>query len=437
MPADWQGMSVGELLSTQGGDIKTGPFGTKLKAAEYTLDGVPVISVGEVDYGRLTVDDDTPRVNESVTSRMPEYLLREGDIVFGRKGSVDRSAYVRADQAGWFLGSDGIRLRLPCSCDSAFVAYQLQRTAHREWMLQHAAGSTMPSLNEGIIRRIPIVLPPLEEQRAIAAVLSSLDDKIEQNRRTGRALEGLARATFKAWFLDFEPVKAKAAGATSFPGMPPATFAALSDCLTDSPIGPVPQEWEVRPIGDLVTVKGGGTPSTKVAEYWDGGTHFWATPKDLSGLQDPVLLGTERRITDAGAECISSGVMPENTVLLSSRAPVGYTAIAKVPVAVNQGFIAMACDGPLPAHYVLHWTRSALEEIKSRASGTTFPEISKGAFRPIPALLPIPVVVQEFEIFAQGLFDLIEVSARQSRQLGELRDYLLPRLLNGSIRVRT
>ena len=201
-------------------------------------------------------------------------------------------------------------------------------------------------------------------------------------------MEELARATFKAWFVDFEPVKAKAAGATSFPGMPFATFAALPDRLTDSPIGPVPEEWEVRPIGELVMVKGGGTPSTKVAEYWDGGTHFWATPKDLSGLQDPVLLGTERRITDAGAECISSGVMPENTVLLSSRAPVGYTALAKVPVAVNQGFIAMACDGPLPPHYVLHWTRSALEEIKSRASGTTFPEISKTAFRPIPALVP-------------------------------------------------
>ena len=297
-------------------------------------------------------------------------------------------------------------------------------------------GSAQPSLNRNHLVNIPVSLPPIREQRAIVEILSALDDKIEQNRRTGRALEGLARATFKAWFVDFEPVKAKAAGAAGFPGMPPAAFAALPDRLTDSALGPVPQGWSRRCIGDVVSIKGGGTPSTKVAEYWEGGTNYWATPKDLSGMESPVLLGTERRITDAGAECISSGVMPENTVLLSSRAPVGYTALAKVPVAVNQGFIAMICDGPLPPHYILHWTRSALEEIKSRASGTTFPEISKSAFRPIPVVVPTPVVVKGFERIAQCLFDLIEASARQSHQLGELRDYLLPRLLSGSVRVR-
>jgi type I restriction enzyme S subunit len=291
-------------------------------------------------------------------------------------------------------------------------------------------------LNNDMLSRLQIVLPDVKIQEEIGYTLRSLDDKIEQNRRTGGALEGLARATFKAWFVDFEPVKAKAAGAAGFPGMPRATFAALPNCLTESSLGPVPQGWAVHPIGDVVSIKGGGTPSTKVAEYWDGGTHFWATPKDLSGLQSPVLLGTERRISDAGAERISSGVMPKNTVLLSSRAPVGYTALAKVPLAVNQGFIAMVCDGSLPPHYVLHWTRSALEEIRSRASGTTFPEISKAAFRPIPAVVPPTAVVDGFEFIAESLFNLIETSERQSHQLGELRDYLTPRLLSGAVRVR-
>ncbi|MGR4976390.1 restriction endonuclease subunit S [Pseudomonas sp. LARHCG127] len=428
--------TIGDLLAEDEGDIQTGPFGTKLKASEYTSIGVPVISVGEIGYGRLRLHDRTPRVDSATTDRMPEYVLRSGDIVFARKGAVDRSAQVQPEQDGWFLGSDGIRLRLPPSCNSTFVAYQLQLPGHRAWMLQHAAGSTMPSLNERIVRRIPIVLPKLDEQRAVAAVLSSVDDKIEQSRRTIRALEELAQATFKAWFVDFEPVKAKADGQTSFPGMPSAAFTALPDRLTESTLGLVPQGWDIRPIGDLVSVKGGGTPSTKVAEYWDRGTHFWATPKDLSGLQDPVLLETSRRITEAGAECISSGVLEENTVLLSSRAPVGYTALSKVPVAVNQGFIAMTCDGPLPPHYVLHWTRSMLGEIKSRASGTTFPEISKGAFRPIPAILPSAVVLRAFESFTANLFDLIEANARQRSSLKEMRDYLLPRLLSGVVKVR-
>jgi type I restriction enzyme S subunit len=316
--------------------------------------------------------------------------------------------------------------------DTRYLSYALAVTDISGYL----TGSAMPKLSQKSMNAIELPLPRPEVQKAIAAVLCSLDDKVEQNRRTVRALEGLARATFKAWFVDFEPVNAKAAGSAGFPGMPRDAFAALPDRLTDSPLGPVPQGWEVRPIGDVVSIKGGGTPSTKVAEYWEGGAHFWATPKDLSGLQSPVLLETERRITDAGAECISSGVMPENTVLLSSRAPVGYTAIAKVPLAVNQGFIAMLCDGPLPPHYVLHWTRSALEEIKSRACGTTFPEISKSAFRPIQAVVPPQVVVKGFERIVRSLFDLIEASARQSHQLEKLRDYLLPRLLSGSLRVR-
>jgi type I restriction enzyme S subunit len=230
-------------------------------------------------------------------------------------------------------------------------------------------------------------------------------------------------------------VKAKAAGAASFPGMPPAAFAAHPDHLTDSPVGLVPGGWVVKPIGEVVTVKGGGTPSTKVAEYWDGGRHCWATPKDLSGLEDPVLLDTERHITDVGAETISSGLLPAGTVLLSSRAPIGYTALAKVPTAVNQGFIAMVCDGPISPLYVLHWVRSSLEEIRARASGTTFPEISKSGFRPIMLVVPPSALVQAFDAQIEPLFDLVTSNAREAAKLAALRDYLLPRLLSGEVTV--
>ena len=144
--------TIGALLDETGGSIKTGPFGTKLKASEYTATGVPVISVGEVGFGRLRVHHDTPRVDDTVSSRMPEYLLKAGDIVFSRKGAVERSAQVQPDEDGYFLGSDGIRIRLNVKeCDPKFISYQLQTTAHRSWMIQHAAGTTMPSLNEGII----------------------------------------------------------------------------------------------------------------------------------------------------------------------------------------------------------------------------------------------------------------------------------------------
>ncbi|HCA6585659.1 TPA: restriction endonuclease subunit S [Pseudomonas aeruginosa] len=368
--------------------------------------------------------------------------VRRGDVFLTRTSETQEdlgmSSVALRDYEGATFNGFTKRLR-PKNVDQIvpeYAAYYLRSPRFRSEMSAFSSLSTRASLNNDMLSRLQIVLPDRKTQEEIGYTLRALDEKIEQNRRTGRVLEDLAQSTFKAWFVDFEPVKAKIAGQVSFPGMPHAVFASLPNRLTDSSLGPLPEGWEVRPIGELVTVRGGGTPSTKVAEYWDDGIHFWATPKDLSGLQEPVLLRTSRRITDAGAECISSGVLKENTVLLSSRAPVGYTALAKVPVAVNQGFIAMTCDGPLPPHYALHWTRSMLGEIKSRASGTTFPEISKGAFRPIPALLPSVAIVQAFETFAASLFDLIETNARQAFSLEEMRDYLLPRLLSGVARVR-
>ena len=155
----------------------------------------------------------------------------------------------------------------------------------------------------------------------------------------------------------------------------------------------------------------------------------------MSRLSHPVLLDTERHITDAGVACISSGLLPVGTVLLSSRAPVGYLALAAVPTAINQGFIAMVCDGPLPSSYVLNWTDHVMDAIKARASGTTFPEISKKNFRPMPVVVPLPTVVCAFASVVDPLFDLMTACMRENNRLAEMRDYLLPKLLSGQVRV--
>lgn len=317
--------------------------------------------------------------------------------------------------------------------DERFAYYYLQSLDFKS----HNSGSAQPSLNRNFIHPLPVRIPPVNEQHAIAAVLGALDDKIDQNRRTARTLERTARTIFQAWFVDFEPVKTKAAGATSFPSMPQSIFDSLSTRLIDSEIGPVPEGWEVKPIDDVVSVKGGATPSTKKAEYWEDGLHCWATPRDMSRLSHPVLLDTERRITDAGVECISSGLLPAGTVLMSSRAPVGYLAIAGVPTAINQGFIAMVCDGPLPPTYILQWAHVSMDAIHGRASGTTFPEISKKNFRPLPVVVPPPDVVTAFRSLADPLFDLLTATVKEDGSLAATRDYLLPRLLNGSVLVET
>ena len=156
----------------------------------------------------------------------------------------------------------------------------------------------------------------------------------------------------------------------------------------------------------------------------------------MSRLLHPVLLDTERRITDAGVNSISSGILPVGTILMSSRAPVGYLAIAGVPTAINQGFIAMVCEGLLPPTYVLNWAFSSMDMIRAHASGTTFPEISKKNFRPLPVVVPTPDVIAAYRHAIDPIFDLLTSSVRESEQLANVRDYLLRRLLSGAVRVR-
>jgi len=294
------------------------------------------------------------------------------------------------------------------------------------------SGSAIPSTSREAFYSLPVYVPPIKEQQAIAHILGTLDDKIELNRRMNRTLEEMARAIFKSWFVDFDPVRAKAAGQQP-PGLAPHIADLFPDEFEDS--GEIPKGWGFEPIGDIVKAVGGGTPSTKNPAYWDEGIHCFATPKDLSVLSSPILLDTARRVTDAGLARISSGLLPVGTVLLSSRAPVGYLAIAQIPVCVNQGFIAMICDGKVSNYYVLNWAQAKMPEIKMRASGTTFAEISKRNFRPIPALVPPAEVIAAFDAVVEPLYTKIRVNLEESRTLAELRDTLLPKLISGELRV--
>lgn len=426
----WERLTVGELISRGGGEIKTGPFGTTLKASEYSSVGVPLISVGEVGNGKINVHPKTPRVSPQTTTRLPEYVLRAGDIVFGRKGAVERSALVSPDQDGWFLGSDGIRLRLPPTCDSRYVALWMQSSEHREWIQRNATGSTMASLNQKIIGRIPISLPPLPEQRAIAATLGALDDKIELNRKMNATLEAMARALFRDWFVDFGPTRAKREGQP--PYLSPDLWPLFPDRLDDED---KPEGWEVSTIGDEVRVVGGSTPSTKEPDLWDGGIN-WATPKDLSTLSAPVLLETSRTISTTGLGKISSGLLPVGALLLSSRAPIGYLAIAEVPVAINQGFIGMICEKRVSNVFAWLWTLESMEAILAKANGSTFQEISKGNFRPLPLIVPSSPVLHAFNEIAKPLYKRIAKNERESHTLAQARDLLLPRLMSGEIQLQ-
>ena len=271
-------------------------------------------------------------------------------------------------------------------------------------------------------------------QDEIASLLGALDDRIALLRECNATLEAIAQALFKSWFVDFDPVRAKSQGLAPA-GFDEATAALFPDSFEDSALGRLPAGWSVQPVGDAVECLGGATPDTKDPSYWSPEAHAWTTPKDLSGLPAPVLLSTERRLSTKGLAKIGSGLLPVGTLLMSSRAPIGYLAIAQVPVAINQGYIAMPPGSLLPPLYMLFWCQQNMENIKARANGSTFMEISKKAFRPILVVVPPSPVIEAFLAIASPLFSRLVSNEQQAQTLTTLRDTLLPRLISGQLRL--
>lgn len=269
---------------------------------------------------------------------------------------------------------------------------------------RHASGSTFKELSGGALAKVKIALPPRAEQERIAAVLGALDDKIELNRRGAEVLESTVRTLFKTQFVDVE--------------------------------GHIPPGWGIKPIGQVCAIFGGSTPSTKIGEYWEGGSHCWATPKDLAGQSTSVLIGTARRITDAGLDQIRSGLLPRGTVLMSSRAPIGYLAITDVPVCVNQGFIAMVPNQGMSSSYLLNWCHFNQDKILSVANGSTFLEVAKRNFRTLDVLVPTEQKLAAFDGLSEVVYRRIALTVRESLALSSLRDILLPKLISRRVRVQ-
>ncbi len=417
-------------------DVASVHSGFAFKSKDMGSTGVPIIKIKNVTPPTIDTED-IQRVDRKVidgNSRIEKFALDHGDILIAMTGAtVGKVGRMPQTIERFYLNQRVGKVFLddPEGADYDFIYYVLSQESHVRQMFGIAYGSAQANISGSLIETLKIPLPPVHLQRRIAHILGTLDDKVELNRRMNRTLEKMAAAMFKSWFIDFDPVRAKAEGRDT--GLPAEIADLFPDSFEGSELGEIPRGWTLKPIGEAVRCVGGATPSTKNSQFWDGGRHPFVTPKDMSSLQSPVILDSERHITDAGVEKISSKQLPIGTVILSSRAPIGYLGVAAVPVSVNQGVIAMICDGDLPNLYVLHWTAANMALIKSRAGGTTFAEISKKNFRPIPALVPDRCVLDAFMADLASLYERITLNVRQNRRLAGFRDTLLPKLLCGEI----
>lgn len=308
--------------------------------------------------------------------------------------------------------------------DSQFLFYLLRTLDFG----QHAGGSALPYLTARDLNAIAVELPQPIEQRAIAGVLGALDDKIEQNRRTAQLLERLALSIFRAWFVDFEPVKAKAAGATAFPSMPQSVFDDLPTRFVDSGIGAVPERWEVKAIAKIATFLN-GLALQKYPPRGDG--------QDLRVIKIAQL----RKGTTEGADW-ANGDVPEQYVIRDRDLLFSWSGTLEAefwfggPGALNQHLFKVTSDG-YPSWFCLLWIRHHLGWFRSIAASkaTTMGHIKRGHLQEAKVVVPPLPVLQAADGVLGALYDCHAAIMTESRRLGTIRDLLLPHLFSGDAQV--
>lgn len=421
IPESWEHLTIGDLITRKNADVQTGPFGTMLHAKSYQEIGIPVVAVQHIGENKIIHDSEIPRVNAEDYQRLSRYSLTTGDIVFGRKGGVDRRALVSEREVGWLQGSDCIRVRFDLTViDSQYISYVLGSKPYKEWIVRNAQGATMPSLNQEVIRRIPLPLPPLKTQQAIARVLAAFDEKIELNRRTNQTLENLARAVFQSWFVNFDPVRARLEG---------RDYPLQADVLELFPRdfdGDAPRGWEIKSVGSEFNLVMGQSPpgdtyneSGQGLPFYQGCTDFgfrYPTPRVYCTA--PTRLG---RIGDT---------------LVSVRAPVGDINMSREQCCIGRGVASIRHKLGYRSftYYGMQNLSSAFGVFEGE--GTVFGSINKADFAALPFIVPNSRLVQAFELFAEPLDQQIETNDNEIRSLTQTRDSLLPQLLSGEVTVR-
>jgi type I restriction enzyme S subunit len=428
MVGDWEELTFAELVGGRE-NVIGGPFGSNLTSADYVPAGVPVVRGSNMGRMGRFLGDKFAYVSRAKAEHLAANQIAAGDLIVTQRGTLGQVSIAPEQGPRAYIVSQsqmGVTVR---RANRLFVYYLLTSPEFAEFLNGAAIQTGVPHINLGLLRQWKVRVPPRSEQDEIARLLGSLDDKIELNRQIAATLEPMAQALFKSWFIDFAPVRAKAAGRPT--GLSEDLAALFPDSLGDDEL---PRGWAQQTVGEIFEVRGGNTPSTGEPENWDG-PHQWATPKDLSPLSFPVLLQTERQITVAGLSRSTSGLLPARSLLLSSRAPIGYMAFATRPVAINQGFAGLVARD-VSTVYAWAWCAANMDVIKGNAGGSTFPEISKSVLRGLPMLRPAGSVLKAFEAAATPLIDRMIAVVEQSATITALRDTLLPRLISGELRIR-
>lgn len=342
--------------------------------------------------------------------------LKRGDIVYTTRGTVGNAGYynssvpyenVRINSGMVILRSNGEIV------DSRFLYQILKSEYYRPYFKQYCTGSAQPQLPIKNFSQIYLNVPDIKTQHRIADILSVYDNLIENNQKQIKLLEEAAQRLYKEWFVDLR-----------FPGHENTKI-----------VDGVPEGWRVARIADICDTVGGGTPSTKIQSYYEKGDILWVTPTDITRNFSLALLDTEKKITPEGLKNSSAKMLPAETILMTSRASVGFFGMCKYEVCTNQGFISCIPKRENLQMYLLFNLKSRVEEIRQKAGGSTYLEISKTVFRELKIILPKDEVLAEYQKNVHDVFDEMYCRTEMVKSLVDMRNRLLPKLMSGEVEV--
>jgi type I restriction enzyme, S subunit len=436
MKYDWSVMTIAECAANEPYATQIGPFGKALTPESYRPSGVPLLRGVNINSGRFH-DDDFVFISNEDADRLSKFESFPGDVLLVHKGTLGQIGLMPTKRRfkRYIMGNSMLRVRCdPTKLLPEYLHYWLRSPAGQHYLLSRVSQVGVPQIQRPLttLREASLPVPPLSEQEQIAGVLGALDDKIEQNRRTARALERLAQAIFLTWFVNFEPVKAKADNATSFPSMPQPVFDALPTTFTNSEIGPVPEGWPVKSVSGAFDVN--PTRSLRngeMAPYLDmknmpteGHTpESWIDRPFGSGMRFMNGDTLVARITP----CLENGKTAFVDFLDDGQIAWGSTE-----------YIVLRPKPPLPPIYAYCLARTGVFRdfaIKNMTGTSGRQRVAPTAMDHFQFAMPSQEAAVAFEEIVQPLFNCIRGGMKESRKLSAMRDYLLPKLLSGQVRV--
>ena len=406
-------------------ELKTGPFGTQFSANEYILEGTPVINVKNIGYGDI-ITTGLDYVGIDTLERLADHKLREGDIVFGRKGSVDRHCLITKGQDGWMQGSDCIRVRFTDSFVLPdFVSYYLLTDAVKAKINNSAVGSTMASLNTDILGDIEINLPSHEEQSKIAATLSAIDRKIRNNNCINDYLEEMAKALYDYWFVQFD-----------FPNENGKPYKSSGGKMVNANGHIIPEGWTFCKVQDIISNICTGLNPRDNFKLGTGDIKY-ITVKNLTTNGTLDSTGCDTIDESARAIVHNRSDIQIGDILFASIAPLGRCYLIQSEPTdwdINESVFSIRANTDIvtPSFLYLYFMSDAfIKQATSSSTGSIFKGIRINTLLETELCVPPLSVILKFEERLASTFPLKSKNYEEIQRLSNLRDWLLPMLMNG------